>query len=104
MQRCRVRLHNPFLLLLFIALVVYLAFSIIQTIQGGDADLSSAVRLTLSLMAVNLLILAGGAGLDARAAAYLAGRRDISSGVRVIRDGAERTISSEEMAPGISFC
>ena len=51
-------------------------------------------------MAVNLLILAGGAGLDARAAAYLAGRRDISSGVRVIRDGAERTISSEEMAPG----
>ena len=60
MQRCRVRLHNPFLLLLFIALVVYLAFSIIQTIQGGDAELSSAVRLTLSLMAVNLLILVGG--------------------------------------------
>lgn len=100
LQRCRVRLHNPFLLLLFIALVVYLAFSIIQTIQGGDAELSSAVRLTLSLMAVNLLILVGGAGMDARAAAYLAGRRDISSGVRVIRDGVERTISSEEMAPG----
>ena len=100
LQRCRVRLHNPFLLLLFIALVVYLAFSIIQTIQGGDAELSSAVRLTLSLMAVNLLILVGGAGMDARAAAYLAGRRDISSGVRVIRDGVERTISSEEKAPG----
>lgn len=104
-HRCRLRLYNPFLLLLALALLIYLALTVIQTIQGTAADLSSVSLLTLPLLAMNVLLLLAGAALDTWVWTFLIRREDASpTCAQVVRGGELLRLTADQVAPEIFCC
>lgn len=100
-HRCRIRLYNPFLLLLVLALLIYLTLTVIQTIQGTAADLSSVSLLTLPLLAMNVLLLLTGAALDTWAWTFLTRREESSPAcAQVVRGGELLLLTADQVAPG----